>query len=300
MNPNDVIDAYVADVMRRLPRKDRHEVGMELRGLLGEMLADRAGADDAAVLAMLRDFGTPMEVAARYRPPGMVIIPAEQSRSFALISLAGVGLQWALTLPRVFHGQPIASWWFTWGLGSLWWPGFLAMMTLAAAWLRHVGAAAWFDARGGWHPRTVDPERVDRGWLGLAMAAFVIGVAVMVALPWITRAMPAPMPTLFAFVPDFLHARAWPALALWLGHLALLAAIMVKGRWSPALRWLDAGFNVAWLALLGIWSAGGPIFQSASVDSGARNGLGLVMLFIAIDLVVKLLRRLPRRPRLSR
>lgn len=301
MNPNDVIDAYVADVMRRLPRKDRHEVGMELRGLLGEMLADRPRADDDSVLAMLREFGTPMEVAARYRPPGMVIIPAEQSRSFALISLAGVGLQWALTLPRVFHGQPLASWWFTWGLGSLWWPGFLAMMTLAAAWLRHVGAASWFGASdAGWRPRTIDPERVDRGLLGVTMASIAIGIAVMVALPWITPSMPAPMPTLFAFAPDFLRVRAWPALVLWLAQFALLAVLMVKGRWSPALRWGDVGFNVAWLALLGAWLAGGPIFQSASVEGGARNGLGLVMAFIAIDLVMKLYRRRTSRPRLSR
>lgn len=89
MNPNDVIEAYVADVMRRVPGRERNDIGLELRDLLTEMLADRAGAaatpaDDALVLAMLRGFGSPAEVAARYRPAGVIIIPAEQSRSFAL------------------------------------------------------------------------------------------------------------------------------------------------------------------------------------------------------------------------
>lgn len=114
MNQNDVIEAYVADVMRGVPRKDRNEIGLELRGLLTEMLADRAlsedkAADDAMVLAMLREFGTPADIAARYRPPGVVIIPAEHTKSFALLSIGGVGLQWALTLPRVFEGQPLVA-----------------------------------------------------------------------------------------------------------------------------------------------------------------------------------------------
>ena len=38
MNPNDVIEAFVRDVMRRVPAKDRNDIGMELRGLLAEML----------------------------------------------------------------------------------------------------------------------------------------------------------------------------------------------------------------------------------------------------------------------
>ena len=95
---NDVIESYVLDVMRRVPAKDRNDVGLELRGLLAEMLDDRAASegvipDDHMVLAMLRDFGTPAEIASRYQPPGFVIIPADQTRWFAILSVGGVGLQ---------------------------------------------------------------------------------------------------------------------------------------------------------------------------------------------------------------
>jgi hypothetical protein len=292
MNANDVIDAYVADVMRRLPRKDRHGIGLELRGLLAEMLAERTAGEvptDAEVLAMLQSFGTPAEVAARYRPPGMLIIPAEQSRSFAVLSLVGIALQWALTLPRVFQGQPLVTWWFSWGLGSLWWPGFLAMTALAAAWLRLAGMT-----RDTWRPRVVDPERVHRGALAFGLVGFAVGVAFMVALPWIVRVMPAPWPQLFAFAPDFLHGRAWPVLVLWLGNFTLLAGVLSRGRWSATTRWLEVGFDVAWLVLLGWWLAGDHIFQTASVDGGARAGLGLVMVFIVVDLALKLYRRQAR------
>ena len=157
MNPNDVIEAYVLDVMRRLPGRERNGIGLELRGLLADMLAERAEshanpADDALVLAMLRDFGTPAEVAARYRPPGVVIIPAEQTRSFVLLSVVGIVLQWALTLPRVFQGAPLAGWWFSWGLGALWWHGFLAMLAVIAAGIRQTGLF-----KPGCRPRVVDP-----------------------------------------------------------------------------------------------------------------------------------------------
>ena len=59
MNPNDVIESYVADVVRRVPIKERNDIGFELRALLREMLDERAQAagtapDDAMVLEMLR------------------------------------------------------------------------------------------------------------------------------------------------------------------------------------------------------------------------------------------------------
>lgn len=294
MSQNDVIEAYVVDVMRRVPRKDRNEIGLELRGLLTEMLAERAGnegraADDAMVLVMLRDFGTPAEIAARYRPPGAVIIPAEQTKSFALLSIGGVGLQWALTLPRVFEGQPLAGWWLTWGLGSLWWPGFLAMIALVATGLRQLGLF-----KPAWRPRIVDPERINRGALAFGLLWFAIGAATMICLPWIGSLMPDPLPQVFAFDPDFLRLRAWPVLLLWLGSFTTLAAVLLKGRWSPVTRRLEIAFNVAFVALLTWWLTVGDIFQAKATNDGAKAAIGLVILIIVVDLVFRLYRQQTR------
>lgn len=290
MNPNDVIESYVADVMRRVPGKERNDIGLELRGLLIEMLNERAAtadhaADDAMVLAMLRDFGTPADVAARYRPPGIVIIPAEQTRSFAIASIIGVGLQWALTLPRVFQGQPIAAWWFSWGLGSLWWPGFLVVMAMAAASVRELGVA-----RPAWRPRTVDSERINRGAAASGLVCMMIGMAIVLGLPWIALLMPDPLPRIFAFDDGFLHGRAWPVVLLWLDNCLVRVAVLYRGRWTPRLRRLDLATSVAWLALLVWWLAAGDIFQAAATDNGAKGGIGLVILVIAIDLAYKLYR----------
>ncbi len=295
MNPNDVIEAYVIDVMRRLPAGERNEIGLELRGLLAEMLAGRAdeagrAADDAMVLALLRDFGTPAEVAARYRPPGMVIIPPEQTRGFTLLALIGLLLQWALSLPHVFDGSlSPAGWWLGPGLGAFWWPGFMVMFTLLAAWLRRRG---WFTPR--WRPQSVDPERIHRGALAFGLAWFVIGAAVVVSLPWLVPHLPGALPRVLALDPDFLRLRAWPVLPLWAGSFALLAMVLVQGRWSPLARKLEIVSSAAFVALLVWWIAAGRMFLATPTDRAARGVLALIAVFIVVDLVVRLHRRRTR------
>lgn len=290
MNPNQVIETYVLDVMRRVPAQERNDIGLELRELLREMLEDRAQtetkpADDAMVLAMLRAFGTPAEVAARYRPPGMVIIPAEQTRSFALLAIGGIALQWALTLPRVFDGQPLSAWWLSWGLGSLWWPGFMAMMALITAWLRHSGLS-----KPVWRPRTTDADRVRRGWSVFGLVWFALGAAFMISLPWIAPLMPDPMSRVFAFDPAFLSQRAWLAIPLWLASFAVELAVVIHGRWTALTRVLDMATSVAFVALLAWWLAAGSMFQAAATNEGAKAAISLVILIILADLAYKLYR----------
>ena len=299
MTPNDVIDAYVADVIRRVPGKQRDGIGLELHGLLAEMLADRAqaqgrAADDAMVLAMLRDFGSPADIAARYRTPGLLLLPPEHTRMFALLSLVGIALQWALSLPRVFDGSlSPGGWWLTLGLGAFWWPGFLAMGSLFGAWLRHKG---WFQP--AWKPRIVDPERINRSAMAFGLFWFAVGAALVTSLPWLAPAMPGVLPQVFAFDPEFLRVRAWPVLPLWAVSFAILALVYRQGRWSPLTRKLELVSSTAFIALLGWWLAAGPMFQAKATDDGARGAIALVIVFIAIDLVVRIRRRrtLPRAP----
>lgn len=296
MTANDVIEAYVLDVMRRVPSKDRQDIGLELRGLLAEMLAERAAeeakpADEAMALAMVRSFGAPADVAARYAVPGLVIIPAAQTRSFAVLALAGFGLQWALTLPQVFQGQPLVAWWFSAGLGAFWWPGFMVMMALAASTLRH-----FRTTQPAWAPRRADTDHLSRLALSFGLIGSLLGTAFMISLPSIAPHLPGPLPQVFAFDPGFLRERAGFAVLLWLAGLGLLAVLLVQGRWTVLTRRLDLAGNLAWVALLLFWLSAGPIFTSPATDSGARGGIGLVILFVALDLGVKWNRQRGRLP----
>ena len=293
MNPNDVIESYVADVIRRVPLKERNDIGFELRALLTEMLDDRAQsqgkpADDAMVLAMLREFGLPADIAARYRAPGFVILPPERTRSFAWLSLGGIALQWALTLPRVAEGASIGTWWLTWGLGAFWWPGFMSMMALLGAWIRQ-----WRTQAPAWTPRDVDQDRVHRGAFAFGLAWVVIGTSLMIAMPWISERLPEPFPHIFAFDPDFLRTRAWIVLALWLFQIALLVSVLAKGRWTRSTRRLELASTFAWLVVLGWLATSRHIFAATLTNDGARFGLGIVFVIVLIDFGVKLHRMRP-------
>lgn len=295
MSSNDVIETYVAEVMRHLPRKERNEIGFELRDLLTQMLADRTQetSTDDVVLDMLREFGTPTEVAARYRPAGeAVIIPAEQTRTFALLSLGGLVLQWALTLPRVFDGQPLVAWWFSWGLGAFWWPGFMVTVALIGMFARGLRTSKM--SKRTWNPRTVDPERINRNAMAFGLAWYAIGVAFMVCLPWTAALLPDPMPRIFAFDPTFLRERAPPVILLWLGGFATMFVAMLKGRWSKLTRRLSTAFALGFVVLLLWWMAAGNIFLSPATDEGTKSALGLVVVIIVLALAYELYRRRPR------
>ena len=132
MNANDVIESYVTEVAVKLPRKQRNDVGFELRSLLHEELqskADAAGreADAGRATELLQAFGWPADVAARYRPALTIIDPADGQR-FLRTTAIGLAIIWFLGLV-VRLQQPIAStsdfllalsqWWFTTLIPSL-------------------------------------------------------------------------------------------------------------------------------------------------------------------------------------
>lgn len=92
MSAEDVIESYVLDVARCLPKNKRNDVAFELRALLMDDLNARARAagrapDKAMAMELLAAFGRPAETATRYHemPP---IIAVEDTRSFLLWTLA--------------------------------------------------------------------------------------------------------------------------------------------------------------------------------------------------------------------
>ncbi len=290
----DVIHDYVGDVIRHVPRAARTDVGFELRELLTESLAERARregrpADDAMVLAVLREFGAPAEVAARYQAPMPVLLPPEQTRGFLRLALAGIALQWAATLPAAASRGTLGGWWFSAGLGAFWWPGVLIMGHATAPWLRRLGLIS-----SAWQPRTVDRERVDRTPALLGVAVFTAGMSTLIALPWLASLLPAAAAEAFAFDPAFLRGPALPAIPLWAAALGVRVQAMRGSRWSAALRTINVALSVAFVGLLAWWSIAGKVFLAASTDASAKAVFGLVIVIVLADLVVTLVRRRPR------
>ncbi|MCU0623964.1 MAG: hypothetical protein MUF53_08875, partial [Gemmatimonadaceae bacterium] len=122
MQHHEILDDYVADVVRRLPAAQRDDVGAELRQLLGESLearaAERQRAPDAELAReLLAEFGAPALVAARYLPTGWTIIPPERTTGFLRVAALGVVAQWLLTFPPALMQGTVPRWWMSGGLG---------------------------------------------------------------------------------------------------------------------------------------------------------------------------------------
>jgi hypothetical protein len=299
VNPEAIIDTYVTDVVRRLPRKQRADVAFELRSLLAEELQGRAddtgrSADAAMTMDLLAEFGRPMDVADRYRPAGFTIIRPADAPGFARVSLIGVALQWVVSLVAVYSvpmdaGAPggdwlsrLGSWWLTWGLGSFWWPGFLVSASIVAAVVstRRVPKVK--------PPLAIlDRDRVSRPLIVLYMALAAVGSAPLIAIPSIATwgsALPEPVVEAFTLDAEFLAYRAPWALLLWAAALGLVAALLVAGRWTRAIRIAAAVGDVVWIGLLAWWVAG-PIFVTEAAYETTRAILALLAIGIVVDLV---------------
>src|SRR5262245_21806353 len=185
MNANELIEAYVDDVVRRLDHRRRNDVGVELRALLSDELQELAGnagrhADEPMAMELLRRFGRPEDVAARYRAPGFPIIEAADAPAFVKLSAIGMGLVWIVGLFVTFRDggglERLSRWWMTFGLGAFWWPGFLVVCSGAAAWVRRR-----FPIDDEWMPRVIDRDRINRpAWI-LAIAVFTLGTIWLIA-----------------------------------------------------------------------------------------------------------------------
>jgi hypothetical protein len=72
----NLIDRYIHEVGRHLPRKNREDIQAELQSLLVDTLEDRTSGEptEEDMVALLEEFGDPKKVAASYYPEGQYLI----------------------------------------------------------------------------------------------------------------------------------------------------------------------------------------------------------------------------------
>jgi hypothetical protein len=291
MDPQVLIESYVDDVIRRLPRRQRSDVGAELRSLLGEELAARAGEgppDEAMTLALLRGFGRPQDVAERYAEGGFTIIRPSEASRFTWLALGGVALQWAVSFPvemlgdKARGGAPgsigdaayhLERWWLGPGLGALWWPGFLIVVVIIVAWMRNL----WPEGESWAPPRVLDPGRVNRPLTAVGLAAWAAYIIFLALAPSLTQRLPGPLAMAFALDDGFLRSKAFLLFPVWLCDYAVHVAVFLQGRWNRSLRMASRIAGLALSIVLG-WFATGPVFQAKAADDITR----LILLLLAV------------------
>lgn len=309
MKASDLIESYVTDVAVQLPRKQRNDVAFELRALLNEELQAKAeaagrGVDAAMATELLRAFGRPVDVAARYRPTLTIIDPAD-GRAFLRAAVVGLAIIWCLGLLMRLR-QPIDSvsdllralghWWGATVIPSLWWPGLLVV---------GFGVASWVSRRwpqtSEWRPRAGDRIIGGRAALVMGLVGILVGLFVLIDPRWVLdvlfdgRAAPAAYDA-FTYTETFRHRQAPCLLVLILLNIPVFITVIVSGRWSALMRRIETGLGLVDCAVMAWTVLDGPVFITPSSDRTVKLLLVLIVALTLVGIGIKLHRRVRPTP----
>ncbi len=308
MNANEIIEDYVNQVAAKLPRRLRNDIGLELRTLLGEQVrtaAEQAGRapDGEMTLQLLRQFGAPDEVAARYVTPGFELIDPALAPLFVKLALLCVGVQWAVTLPGVFSSpMRFEDWWLRWGFSAFSWVGALVVWFAIGSWNRRRSAAAsdrllpfwqmifWLPGPREWRPG--EPQATERRAARNAAPLGAVVTVFFMAPAWILgHLLPAGTDTSWALYDEhFQHWLLLPLIGLLGVRLVLLAAATLNTKLSAPTESLRFGLWVCSIALL-YWALfSGRIFAHPVTDLLVKGWLLAFLIINTIQIIVWLRR----------
>ncbi len=187
----ELIDRYVREVGRRLPRKNRADIEAELRSLLVDNLEDRVEGEPSEedIVALLQEFGPPDKVAASYSPGEQYLIGPRLFPLFRMVAgivlIVLVSVQLVLLAVGLLFNQgvpPVATW-FADFFGGL----FIAfgMLVLVFAVLQRLGVQPDLEEEP-WDPRTLptddedDPISVSSLVVEITLSLILIGILLLV------------------------------------------------------------------------------------------------------------------------
>ncbi|OYU44147.1 MAG: hypothetical protein CFE44_14540 [Burkholderiales bacterium PBB4] len=309
MTAHELIESYVAAVAVQLPRKQRNDVAYELRALLQEELqakADAIGcpADAAMATELLKAFGPPDAVAARYLPTITIIDPAD-GRKFLHATVIGLAVIWGVGLLLRLR-QPLDSGWDLLNvlgqwctatvIPSLWWPGVLVVFFGIAAWVRR----QW-PHTAEWKPLGADHIQGGRAGIAMALVGMVLGIYILSEPRWVLdvlwggRAAPVAYQAL-TYTDSFLQGPALYLFTLVLLNIPFFARLAIQGRWTPTLRSTETALSLCTCAAMAWAVVDGPIFMTANSDAVTKFLLLLLTGYTLLHLGIQVHRSVKPAP----
>ena len=294
MDADGVIDSYVHDVARRLPRDRRNDVAYELRALLADDVRSRAEADgrapdEALALDVVRGFGRPAETAARYHRPFAILQPSD-TWTFVVAALAGGALAGLLSSPPPGEaGAPGAAAGAAQrsSTATLAWLGVLVLLFAAKNLVLRRRPEAF-----AWRPRPVRDRNAASRAGNAAIAAVLAAYLVLYLAPGpvvaaVTggRVAAADLRYTDSFTGDL--RMPWLVVPL-VVLIALQLAVVVAGRWRPGLRWARILVTICTATQFGWHAKYGAVFENPDAE---RAGLwvaawtaGVLMVLAGVEL----------------
>ncbi|MCJ7738836.1 MAG: hypothetical protein MUQ10_16240 [Anaerolineae bacterium] len=289
----ELIDRYVHAVSRQLPRKIREDVEMELRSSLEDSLEARSegatgDALEAHAVALLKEMGSPEEMAASYQPGSQYLIGPELFPTYKLVTRIVLTVFSILVLVGVAMGlRAIATTdvnWFEFvseGLNTLITSGVFAfgMLTLIFALIQRFGDVKevhpepWVPSK---LPAVTDEDVIKRGSGLEKIIGGVIFLAILNIFPhWI--GMYTTVGGNGRFIPllgaDF--ALYLPTInVILVGSIALGILLALQKRWNALTRVIDVVLGLSTMFLFFRLSTGASPFDLSperlvGVDGGS-------------------------------
>ena len=293
----DLLERYLQSVRRNLPVREADDIVAELRDLLlarAEEQEETSGHVDWP--ALLRDFGHPLVIAARYRKQQWLIGPelypfyVHFLKKIVAIVLVVVTVIAAIkaALWAVEPGPAIAAY-----FGTIW-----SAAAATVGWVTILFVIIERFARGSaakcnhWKPGEL-PDVLDKQ-PSVYESAFEVGVGALFLLWWIglipTPAMPGADFRLVA-APVWTQFY-WPVTALLAGRLAYNLVRWLRPRWKSVRGSLGATTAVGGLIIAGLvyragrWIVVVPTGMTADQATGLQGSLDLAFRIAIVAVVV--------------
>jgi hypothetical protein len=273
-----LIDRYLHEVGRHLPRKNRADILAELGSSVVDALEDRAGGEPTKqdTVAVLKEWGPPKKVAASYHPEGQYLIGPALYPLFRLV----VGI----TLAAVIGSQMLA-----WGLAIAIGREPFAPLDALAGLINSIPAAVgsvvivfmilqWFEVRPDMDQETWDPESlpqireaedVKRGELIAGIVVSILVLVLLVVFPQWVGFVSTPGGEFFAN-PVIGRYLGWITVSL-LAGIGLNIYLLWQGRWDAVSRILKIAANLLSITVLYL------LVQGHTAWLAARDAEGFLM-----------------------
>lgn len=287
----DLIDRYVVEVARHLPAKSAKDVAEELHSLLSDALEARAARtgrpnDEALAVEVLREFGEPEDVAARYAEPKLLIGPAWYPvfESVALgVLLIPLAIKLIVGQIHILLTGELPRWSSllaqAWSYVQYACVSFAITVAVFAVLERRVKGAG-HDANREWDPRELPLLPEDAAERAVSRWESVLNVWAVIAWLTILNLFPGIVGTFWGYQYRwwFLSAAELgipvptTLLNVFFGGVLLLNVVLWRqGRWSPGTRWAQFALGLFAIVVIAamLSTAGAP-----TIDAGWLRARG--------------------------
>ena len=304
MSTSDLLQRYIFEVGRHLPRRQRKDIQAELYSLLQDSLEESSGSseltddkhedleDEGKVIGILTELGPPSRFADRYKPQRYLIGPTYYSNFKMVLSIVlsvitglylfGIIAHFLLDSASAVSIVGIVSTFSSYFEHLLVNSGIVILIFVLIE--KFSGDTNGEKNKEEWDPSSLpeveDPDRISRGGMVASISWHILFAVILVVFPhWIgvINFNDAGLYFTAILAPEFDPFIPWFAGFL-IVEAGLNLFILRSGRWTTGPRWVQLAINLAWIVLLYLIITGGPVLTISILTAFVKFILAIILI----------------------